>query len=172
MILRGIKRWTNQIVFNRSLEEKGNPEPDLSSPGIEKIIVLLDDITLKDRIETDLKNRLNVDEFYIHTLVFDDHMKSDGTMTDWIHPGDFGWFGKIKSARIRKIFTNRFDLLINYCKVDRLYMNIILLQCKAAFRAGFPHLRSEFYNLIIDCKSGDWKTFNAELHKYMDILKN
>ncbi len=61
-------------------------------------------------------------------------------------------------------------MLINYSKVENLYSNLLILQSKTAFKVGFSYQNNELYELMIDCKSGDYGTFNAELEKYLTIL--
>ena len=104
-------------------------------------------------------------------MVFQKKRNNNNNVEGFYTPQDFGWNGIIKSDQLNKILTNKYDLLINYSKVENIYTNLLLLQCKIGFRAGFKHLDNRFYDLLIDCKSDDFKLFDKELLKYLKILK-
>ena len=88
-----------------------------------------------------------------------------------ISAADFGWYGKIKSEKLKFILTKNYDLLINYSKIDNIYLNLLILQCKVGFRVGFSHLDNRFYDLTINCESSNFALFNREMKKYLQILK-
>ncbi|MEX1382402.1 MAG: hypothetical protein AB1Z17_03310, partial [Lutibacter sp.] len=83
---------------------------------------------------------------------------------------DFGWYGKINNDTLKNILTKKYDLLINYSKIDYLYNNILLLHSKVAFKVGFASLDNRFYDLLINCKTSEIALFNKEVRKYLEIL--
>ena len=170
MIFTGFKRKSNQIFFNKKASDFLKKSTVASSEKIKHILVLLDDISEKDRIYKDLMVLFNLIEEDIDLIVFQRKAIKNHVLEEIITPKDFGWYGKIKSDKLKSVLTKKYDLLINYSKVDDLYSNLLLLQCKAAFKTGFAHLDGRFYDLTIDCESSDFDVFNKELKKYLTIL--
>ncbi|WP_372792952.1 hypothetical protein [Lutibacter sp.] len=171
MIFTGFKRKSNQFFFNRRLEDLLKKATAISSKEIKHVIVFLDAISEKDKIKKDVLSLLNIAESDLKMVVFQQKIDKEGNSEDSITPKDFGWYGKINSEKLKTILTKKYDLLINYSKVDNLYSNLLLLQCKIGFRAGFKHLDNRFYDLLIDCKPTDLGLFNKELLKFLKILK-
>jgi len=170
MIFTGFKRKSNQIFFNRRLSVLLKKASAISSKEIKHVIVILDDVSEKDKMKKEVLALFNIAESDIKMVVFQQKINNEKNSEDIITPKDFGWYGKIDSEKLKTILTKKYDLLINYSKVDNLYSNLLLLQCRAGFRAGFKHLDNRFYDLIIDCKWNNFELFNKELKKYLTIL--
>lgn len=170
MIFRGFKQISNQIFFNNRLSELLEKSTKDSTDKVKNTIVFLDDFSNKNTILKSLNELLPILENDIELVVFQQNVAKESTVEEIFTQRDFGWYGKIKSEKLKHILTKKYDLLINYSKVDNLYCNLLLLQCKTDFRVGFGHLDSRFYDLIIDCKSSDIAAFNKELEKYLQIL--
>ena len=170
MIFTGFKQKSNQIFFNKRLSEFLKKSTSISSKEIKQVFVILDSTSNQDKIEKELMNILNISKKNIEFVVFQQKVTKDQIVNELISPKDFGWYGRIKSDKIKSVLTKKYDLLINYSKVDNLYSNLLILQCKAAFRAGFEHLDNRFYDLLINCDSDDFCSFNNELKKYLVIL--
>ncbi|WP_299528546.1 hypothetical protein [uncultured Lutibacter sp.] len=171
MIFTGFKRKSNQIFFNRRLKDLLKKSTAISSKEIKRVIVFLDTISEKDKVKKEILALFNIAEKDLKMVVFQQKVSKEESSEDIITPKDFGWYGRINSEKLKTILTKKYDLLINYSKVDNLYSNLLLLQCKIGFRAGFKHLDNRFYDLLIDCKSDDFKLFDKELLKYLKILK-
>jgi len=170
MIFTGFKRKSNQIFFNKRLTKFLEISENIISKEVKKVLIILDDISEKEFVKNDLLSLFNISEEKITILVFQHKAAKEPTNEEVISPADFGWYGKIKSDKLKAVLTNKYDLLINYSKVDNLYSNLLLLQCKAGFKAGFKHLDNRFYDLTIDCNPNDFELFNKELKKYLAIL--
>ncbi|WP_111709176.1 DUF6913 domain-containing protein [Lutibacter citreus] len=170
MIFTGIKRKSNQLFFNKKAKEFVENNVNENSGKIKNVIVLLDDINENETLVKELKKELNLNEKGLKVVVI--HQQNNKNKEDEIgfYPQDFGWYGKIKSEELKNILTKKYDLLINYSKIDNLYNNLVLLQSKSSFRVGFAHLDNRFYDLLIDCKSTKTSLFNKELKKYLTIL--
>lgn len=171
MIFTGFKRKSNQIFFKKIVPSWLKNE--IKSPFVElkKVIIFLDSTVDKTTIVSELTSMLKISESDIKVVVFQQKLKNDVEATDIITPKDFSWYGKIESEKLKNILTNKYDLLINYSKVDNLYLNVLLLQCKVSFRVGFAHLDKRLYDLMIKCEPNEIDLFNAELKKYLAILK-
>jgi hypothetical protein len=170
MIFTGFKRKTNQFFFNNRLPVWLKKPTVVSLNKIKKILVFIDDISEKEKIYKNLMTLFKIDNSNIKLIVFQQKISKEQILEKIITPKDFGWYGKIKSDELKTMLTNKYDLLINYSKVDNLYSNLLLLQCKVGFKAGFAHLDSRLYDLTIDCKSENLELFNKELKKYLTIL--
>lgn len=170
MIFTGFKRKSNQLFLNKRLSEFLKKSTSVSSKEIEQILVILDDYSNLDRIQKELLNCLNISKNNIEFVIFQQKPVKEQIAEEIISQKDFGWYGKIKSDKVKSVLTKKYDLLINYSKVDNLYCNLLLLQSKADFRAGFEHLDNRFYDLLINCEPDDFGSFNKELKKYLTIL--
>jgi len=170
MIFTGIKRKSNQLFFNKELPKFLKSNQNHSSNGVKKIIVFLDDISEESTIRKGLKEILNVANDDLEVLIFQTKVSKSGNVNGVFTSRDFGWYGKIKSEFLKSVLTNKYDLLINYSKVDNLYSNLLILSSTAVFRVGFAQSDSRFYDLLIDCEKTNIELFNSELKKYLKIL--
>lgn len=170
MIFTGFKRKSNQIFFKKYVTALLEKPTENSSKKIRNIIVVIDDFSEKEALLKELKVLFSIAESAMKFVIFQQKVSKEPVSEDIITPKDFGWYGKVRSDNLKAILTKKYDLLINYSKVDNLYINLLLLQCKVGFKAGFIHLDNRLYDLIINCKSTNLKLFNSELKKYLTIL--
>ncbi|HKJ06865.1 MAG TPA: hypothetical protein VJ970_05310, partial [Flavobacteriaceae bacterium] len=87
-----------------------------------------------------------------------------------VSPGDFGWNGKLKAERVNLIAAKKYDVIINYSRMDIVYVNVLLLQTKAALRIGLSHLDKSIYDLMINCEPNNISIINSEIKKYLIAL--
>ena len=170
MIFTGIKRKSNQLFFNKKVKELLGDPAESTSEKIKKVLIVLDDISLKEVTLANLKNNLGIQEKNIEILVFLQKKSKEKDDKHLFSSKDFGWYGKINNDILKNILTKKYDLLINYSKVDNLYNNLLLLHCKVDFRVGFAIFDNRLYDLLIDCKPENLSLFNKELKKYLEIL--
>ncbi|MGV8945322.1 MAG: DUF6913 domain-containing protein [Lutibacter sp.] len=171
MIFTGFKRKSNQIFLKKIVPGWLKNEIKTSFIEVKKVIILLDSNVNKASIVSELTEMLKISESDIKVVIFQQKLKSNLAANEFITPKDFSWYGKIESEKLKSILTNKYDLLINYSSVDNLYLNLLLLHCKVSFRAGFAHLDKRLYDLMIKCEPNEIDLFNAELKKYLVILK-
>ncbi|WP_372766119.1 hypothetical protein [Lutibacter sp.] len=171
MIFTGLKRKSNQIFFKKNLPSL--LKNALKSPidEVKKVIIFLDTNADRTSVLSSLMSILKISESDIKVVIFQQKLRNEQEANEVITPKDFGWYGKIESEKLKNILTNQYDLLINYSKGDNLYLNLLLLQCKASFKVGFAHLDKRLYDLMIQCESDERDLFNEELKKYLVILK-
>lgn len=137
---------------------------------IRNILVLVDDIAKFSEIKKELNFIFNSKKYDIDFLIFQNKKNKKEECNECIYPSDFGWLGSISSEKISPFLTKNYDLLINYCKIDYIYINTLLLHCKIAFRVSFSQLNNQFYDLQIDCDTNNIALFTKELNKYLTIL--
>jgi len=171
MIFTGFKRKSNQIFFKKTLPNLVKTEHKIPFDVVKKVIIFLDATSDRKSIVSELSLMLKILESDIKVVVFQQKLRNEKEADDIITPKDFGWYGKIESEKLKNILTNTYDLLINYSKVDNVYLNILLLQSKTIFRVGFAHLDKRLYDLLIKCESDEIALFHKELIKYLVILK-
>jgi len=170
MIFTGIKRKSNQIFFNKRLPKLLKKSSVASSQKIKKVLIISDDYLKKESIQNNILEKLKISKNDIEWLFFSQKHNKEQISEDIYTPKDFGWYGNIKSEKLKQLLTNKYDLLINYNKVDYLYTNLLILQCKVGFRAGFSYLDNRFYDLLVKCELDNLELFNSELKKYLIIL--
>jgi hypothetical protein len=171
MIFTGFKRKSNQIFFKKTLPNFLKDEHKSPFGEVKKVLVFFDDTIEKELVVSELATLLKISESDIKVFVFQRKLRKETAPDDIITPKDFGWYGKIDNEKLKNILTNKYDLLINYSKVDNVYLNILILQCKAAFSVGFAHMDKRLYDLLIRCEPDEIDLFHEELIKYLVILK-
>ncbi|MDV7188495.1 hypothetical protein R3X25_14490 [Lutibacter sp. TH_r2] len=170
MIFTGFKRKTNQFFFKKKIKEFNLQNSDSTSNKVKSVLFFCDSEEKQVELIEQISEFLLVDKELIKPFVFLNKKVKNKKVENAIYPSDFGWFGNIKSEELSSCLTKKYDLLINYNKVDNLYANIVLLQCNSAFNVGFSYLNNKLYQLLISCEKGDFKCFNSELKKYLTIL--
>jgi hypothetical protein len=170
MIFRGLKKKSNQLFLNKNIVRLLKNSGVSDTNKTRRALVFSDDIANRQSLLTELSEILNISEDHIDLIVFQKKKPKDNNLKFLSTPEDFGWFGKVKSEKVKIILTNKYDLLINYCKVDNLYSNLLLLQSKTVLKVGFAHFDTRFYDLIIKCDPSERALFNTELKKYLKIL--
>ncbi|MDF1516482.1 MAG: hypothetical protein RQ864_03985 [Lutibacter sp.] len=171
MIFTGLKRKSNQIFFKKTLPDFLKNEHKSPFDEVKKVLIFLDEQVEKELVVSELATLLKISISAIKVVVFQRKLRKEYTSDDIITPKDFGWYGKIDNEKLKNILTNKYDLLINYSKVDNVYLNILLLQCKASFSVGFAHMDKRLYDLLIRCEPDEIDLFHEELIKYLVILK-
>jgi hypothetical protein len=171
MIFTGFKRKSIQIFFKKHLQDFVRNSNEIDAGKIKNALVFTDDLLQKSTILSGLQQVLNLSEANIEILIFQKKNEKSNTEEGVFSPKDFGWDGKIKSEKITAILTKKYDLLINYSKVENIYSNLLILQSKTAFNVGFGHFDNRLYDLLIKCKTIDMALFNEELKKYLAIFK-
>ena len=170
MIFTGFKRKSAQFFFNKQLVKLlGNSEKHASNK-VKSILVFLDEILEKEPMQQRLIKSLGVSESQLKFVVFQTKIPKKQICEDCFSPKDFGWSGKVKSESLNIILTKKYDLLINYSKVENIYSNLLILQSKAAFKVGFSHFDNRLYDLMIEGENINIDLFNKELKKYLEIL--
>jgi hypothetical protein len=171
MIFTGFKRKTNQIFLNKRQSKLLKETSQVSFNKTPNFLVICDEYTQKEEITYQLLANFNISTDAITWLFFQQNISKELVSDQFISPKDFGWYGTIKSQNLKHILTKKYDLLINYSKIENVFTNVVLLQSNVGFKAGFLHLNSNYYDLLIDCKAIDFTVFTKELRKYLAILK-
>ena len=171
MIFTGLKRKSNQLFFNNNWEKLLEKSSIDSASKVKKILLILDEVSSKDEIKNQLLEVLSIPDGKVDMVVFQQKTKKDQDVKDIFTPKNFGWSGKHKGEVVKNILTNKYDLLINYSKVENVYCNLLLLHFKTAFRIGIGHSNKQLYNFIVKCDPTELSIFHKELMKYLKILK-
>ena len=139
---------------------------------IKTITILYDsrDISI-DNYRSMIKKVLNIPSDKINTIGYRNYVKKDTVDDNFFSKKDFNWFGRLKSNNLKKLVQNSDDMLINLCYKNNMYINIVNLLSKAKFKVGFFNKKNTTLNLMIDVKHDDYKAFNFEINKYLQILK-
>ena len=66
---------------------------------------------------------------------------------------------------------SNYDLLINYCSSDSIYVSLVAVRSKAKFKVGFANeTLQDLYDFMISVEGNKIDVFNDELAKYLQIL--
>jgi len=171
MIFTGFKRKSNQIFINKNWQELLEKSSVVSEGDIKNVLIIVNNQLEKEAIVKSLSEILKLPQDNIDTIIFQPKVKKEQRDLGIITPKDFGWNGKVPTQKLENILTKNYDLLINYSKVDSVYVNLLCLHCKTAFRVGFGHLNKNLYNFIVKCDPTELSLFHTELIKYLKILK-
>ena len=83
---------------------------------------------------------------------------------------DLGWNGNIENSYALEFLSREYDLLVNYYTQENLLIQLMSIKTRARFRVGFKDVDMVYNDLILDSPLNDFKTFKAELKKYLGVL--
>lgn len=135
----------------------------------QSILVIIDDFDTKDLVEKELRHFFK-EKISLDIITFKEEVKDKKERLEYITPYDFGWKGGISDKLKETVLTKKYDLLINYCKVDYVYIKTLLLYCHFDFAISYAHLNNEPYDIQINCDTDNVKLFTDEVKKYLKIL--
>lgn len=170
MIFAALKRKSNQIFFKKISSVSKENEQSKGINQCKSVLVFLDDLDFYHKIEHNLIEILALPPTAFEFVIYQQKLPKNNNSDQIITPHDFGWYGKLKSDRLKNILTNKYDLLINYNKIDHLYTNLLVLQSKVKFKVGFANLKTDLYDLTIQCNPNEIELFTKEIDKYLNIL--
>jgi hypothetical protein len=170
MIFTGFKRKTNQLFIKNHINDFLKKETENRQPKIKNVLVFVDDVSEIGDIKKEIFQELKIEENQLEIVVY--QQKTVKNIVDCliISPENFGWYGKLKQEKFPFSLTKKYDLLINYSKVDHFYLNLLSLQMKISFKIGFSHFDNRFYNFLVNCDSDNITIFTNEIKKYLTIL--
>ena len=153
---------------NQTQEAKKNEVRSIARVGV------LAELSLFQKYDftKSLSNGLGIRQDEIVVFLFDSSKQGITVENHKIcDEGCFGLFGKIKSLALQRFVNKKFDLMINYCEPDLVYAQIIMLRSNARLKAGFEGENNFFNDIAIRTAGNKIDTFNAELIKYLKLLK-
>ncbi|MFD2552134.1 DUF6913 domain-containing protein [Bizionia sediminis] len=83
---------------------------------------------------------------------------------------DIGWNGAVKHPDLQRFLDRDFDLLISYYTADLLHLKWLTTRSKAHFKVGIFQKDYRLNDLIINTPIQDFKAFNSELTKYLNVF--
>ena len=84
---------------------------------------------------------------------------------------DLGWKGNIENSYALEFLSGEYDVLVNYYTDNNLLLNLMSIKTKARIKVGFKEVGTDFNDLILDVPISNFKTFKAELKKYLGVFK-
>jgi len=119
-----------------------------------------------------LSSQLGIQEEDMMVLLFDPSGKENSLNYSKIcSEKSFGLYGSVKAPALVNFLEKKFDLLINYCEADQVYDQVIMVRSLAGLKVGYDHPNNFFNDISIKIKGNQLDTFNAELVKYLELLK-
>ncbi len=172
MNLKNIKKNTS-LKFLLKNNSKSNNNANISKKEIKKVGILANEDLFKTY---DFRKKLaenfgiKTDDF---TIILYQKVKNVTLSQEFetFCDKDFGMNAKIKGDTVQNFVQKKFDLLINYCNEENIMAQVASFHSKAILKAGFNSEELNFYDISIQIDSNKIDTFNAELTKYLQILK-
>ena len=88
----------------------------------------------------------------------------------YFNPKHIGWNGKISHPDLQIFIETEYDLLLCFYNEAHIELDLVAAESNANFKVGISREKSDFFDLIIDVQSHDFKTFGSELTKYLNVL--
>ena len=170
MIFTGFKYKSNQIFFKKNVEKLIETNRFQSEDKIKSVLFITDDEYTIDEVKDTLPKVLGLDNKNVDYILFQSRKSRGLAHYNVVSPGDFGWNGKIKADAVNAITKKKYDVIINYSRMDIVYINILLLQTKTTLRIGLSHLDKSIYDLMINCEPNNISVINSEIKKYLIAL--
>lgn len=170
MIFTGFKRKTNQNFIKNHIKDFLKKQADNSKDKTKKVIIFVDEVSIITNLKKEIYKKLKISENQLEVIVYQQKASKNKIEYPTISPKNFGWYGKLKQEKFPFSLTKKYDLLINYSKIDHLYLNLLLLHMNIRFRIGFSHFDERFYDLLVNCEYQSISIFTNEIKKYLTIL--
>jgi len=170
MIFTGFKRKTNQIFIKNHIHGFLKKEAEKTQSKVKNILIFVEDDTEISTIKKELIKQFKINESQLEIVVYQQKTSKIEAEYPTISPKNFGYYGKLKQEKFPFNLTKKYDLLINYSKVDSLYLNLLLLQMNISFRTGYSFFDDRFYNLLVNCDTTNVAIYTNEIKKYLTIL--
>lgn len=158
------------------IKNKQNNLPKGKKTGTKKIkkVGVLAEVSLFQTYDfrKRLSSELGIEEEDMMVFLFDPTGKENSMDNSKIcNEKSFGLYGSVKAPALANFLEKKFDLLINYCEADQVYDQIIMIRSLAGLKVGYDHPNNFFNDISIKIQGNQLDTFNAELVKYLEILK-
>lgn len=158
----------------RKFEKELALTPDTRTPNDKKVYnvgILTTDkfssyFSVAESVPATLKSVRNV-----HMFSFRKFSKADDKSYKHFSEKDFNWKAKVIDPSLETFLDTPFDLLIGFYNKRSLYLELATLKSKAAFKVGFADVNDALFDLVIAEKPENIKSFNSEIHKYLELLQ-
>lgn len=141
--------------------------------GISSIACVVDmDAFSNAEVFQELRKSLNLKPNAVHVIGFKKAADKNGMFSiPFVTEKELGWNGSIENGDFSEFAGRPYDLLINYYTDNRLMLKLMSTKIDARLRVGLAEADNNLNDLIFSCGLNDFKTFQAELKKYLKILK-
>jgi len=157
----------NLNKLNRKLREQQTKQ---APSKIKKIGVLCQGQD-QNPIRRALEQSFGLDSSDIWIMDFVDKNKHSLEDDLWFSELDFSLFGRLKYNKLDEFVKKDFDLLISFQNQPSVFLNHVNLLSKAKFKIGLIEADLDGLDIEIRGSMSDIETINAELIKYLRILK-
>ncbi|MCF6296622.1 MAG: hypothetical protein L3J08_01330 [Flavobacteriaceae bacterium] len=171
MNLKGIKKNSALNFLKKNIKKRDSNRIN-SLRKIEKIIILAESDLLKTYDFTKkLSENFGISKRNFDVLLYNNEY-GEGSLDEYMSftEKDFSFSCKIKNAKLKKIITNKYDLLIDYSPSGNVFAQVVCFYVNSVLKAGFENEEFDMYDISIKLESNKVDTFNEELTKYLQIL--
>lgn len=169
----GIKQYFFDKKIKKAKLKALNYRKDMSLSKISKVIIFVDGSTsFNQKSYKELQKLLNLTTSDFTFLSYKDKKSSFNEFNGVVMTQDsINWKANVKSESLQRLLDEKFDLLIDYTNDGLELKYLIIPKINAAFKIGFSEKYADLYNFMVQVASGEIKTFNVEIARYLKILK-
>ena len=169
MILEGFRQNSIKKCIDDLLDSR---PPSIHKEKIRSLGVVLN-IDETNDFETfrKLAELLKVRPNKLKIIAFTSNKKDD--LNSWdvcFNPKHFGWRGKIKDIELQEFLDTPFDALISYYTQEVIELKYMTAASNAKFKIGILQSDTRLNDLIIKTNLKQFRVFQNELIKYLNIF--
>lgn len=172
MFLRGLKERSGYKFLNKVLANNNQASTRVKN-GIHAMGCIVDiDILPDTEVIYGMANDFNLRPNEIKIIGYKSKVdKVSPYSIPMFSDADLGWNGNLKSGYLSEFLERDYDVVLNYYAEEKLPLMLASAQSKARIKVGFTSVKEELNNLILNVDAKNFEAFQAELKKYLTILK-
>ncbi|MGB0837133.1 MAG: DUF6913 domain-containing protein [Flavobacteriaceae bacterium] len=124
------------------------------------------------KIQDLISQQFKLSKDLIKGISFENNNGHASDNDDWFCVKDFSFFGSLKYNSLHEFVKNDFDLLIIFQNSPNVFLNHVILQSKAGFKAGYESAQNE--GIQFELRGNDFKELSLlqEIEKYLKLLQS
>jgi hypothetical protein len=164
--------FIQNFFIKKNIEKLNNQFKPTNTKKINSILLLIDESnqTYKTKILFKLKE-MGINESKLSILIHNQTINKGKKYESPTFSSDcFSILGQVKSAELKSIFNQSFDLLITFYDHKNPLLEYITQNINGDFKVGLTTSQNNNLHLSIKCAINDVNTYINETLKYLKIL--
>ena len=169
----GIKQYFFNKRIKAAKEKALQFKENSSLSKVKNVLIFIDETTTLDqKCFINLQDQLKIDVSNFSFLTYKTKKSNYNEFSGVVVTQDsFNWKGKITSESLEGLLNQEFDLLLDYTQNELEIKQLIVPIIKAVFKVSFSNKFPDLYDFMVETPPDGIKTFNAEIVRYLKILK-